>query len=377
VALLDEIEQWAEDSVGPRIFWLHGLVGTGKSTIAHTVAERCFAKGRLGASFFCSGDRSLKNHDDHNSIFPTLAFQLAQKYSKFRSALVHHLQPNLEIVYESLESQAKKLIVESLQSAGVATVIVIDALDECRGEKSSSTILSVLESIVEQVPKVKFFITSRPGPLIECGFSRPKHVVNISALHDTARGLTDSDIRVFLQHKLSGLTAWNGPGNRPTDAQLDLLCGRAAGLFAYATATIKFLDHWRSRKRYGVIELSPDDTIHEGKVEGVHGGLSLDSLCTSIFQASFKNNTVEEDDIVRSVLATALLTPRFSPSTIPETDVEEVMGILTSISSLVELHKNNDSPVRPFHKLLSDCLTNRARCHERFLIHRNHVDAVL
>jgi hypothetical protein len=130
-------------------------------------------------------------------------------------------------VYKSLESQAKKLIVEPLQSAGVATVIVIDALDECKGERSSSAILSVLESIDEQAPslRVKFSITSRTEPLTVCGFSRPKHVANISAIHDAARGLTDSDIRVFLQHKLSGLAAWNGPGNRPTAAQRVVLLG--------------------------------------------------------------------------------------------------------------------------------------------------------
>jgi hypothetical protein len=82
VVLLDETEQRTDGSDGSRIFWLNGLVGTGKSMIAHTVAERCFAKGKLGASF-CSSNPSLKDHDDRNSVFPTLAFQLAQKYPKF------------------------------------------------------------------------------------------------------------------------------------------------------------------------------------------------------------------------------------------------------------------------------------------------------
>ena len=54
VALLDEIERWANDLNGPPIFWLNGIAGTGRSTIAHTVAKRCVAKGTLGASFFYS-----------------------------------------------------------------------------------------------------------------------------------------------------------------------------------------------------------------------------------------------------------------------------------------------------------------------------------
>ena len=43
--------------------------------------------------------------------------------------------------------------------------------------------------------------------------------------------------------------------------------------------------------------------------------------------------------------------------------------LLKSISSLLELHKDSDHPVRPFHKLLFDCLTNPERCKDkRFLI---------
>jgi cytidylate kinase len=34
------------------IFWLNGLAGTGKSTIARTVARRYFEQKRLAASFF-------------------------------------------------------------------------------------------------------------------------------------------------------------------------------------------------------------------------------------------------------------------------------------------------------------------------------------
>ena len=115
-ALLDKIEQWTEDENQPPIFWLSGLAGTGKSTIAQTVAERCFANGTLGASFFCSGDASLKNHSDPRLISPTLAFQLAHKYPDFRSSLVPHLRSNPDVAYESLKSQVEKLLVGPLRS---------------------------------------------------------------------------------------------------------------------------------------------------------------------------------------------------------------------------------------------------------------------
>jgi hypothetical protein len=50
--LLDEITTWANNKDGKSIFWLSGMAGTGKSTIARTVAQLFTSRGRLGASFF-------------------------------------------------------------------------------------------------------------------------------------------------------------------------------------------------------------------------------------------------------------------------------------------------------------------------------------
>jgi Cdc6-like AAA superfamily ATPase len=121
---------WTEDFDKSPVFWLNGLAGTGKSTIAQTIAERVFADGRLGASFFCS--RGFEDRSNLQLIFPTLAFQLAQKYPAFRSSLVPLLQSNPDVVHESLQDQMQKFLVEPLRSADISTVIVIDALDECR-----------------------------------------------------------------------------------------------------------------------------------------------------------------------------------------------------------------------------------------------------
>jgi hypothetical protein len=73
--VLNEIESWAKDFNKSPVFWLNGLAGTGKSTIAQTIAERIFAEGHLGASFFCS--RDFEDRSNLHFIFPTLAFQLA------------------------------------------------------------------------------------------------------------------------------------------------------------------------------------------------------------------------------------------------------------------------------------------------------------
>ena len=60
--ILDAIELWASDFNKLPVYWLNGLAGTGKSTIAQTIAERVFADGQLGASFL-SGDWGLHTAD--------------------------------------------------------------------------------------------------------------------------------------------------------------------------------------------------------------------------------------------------------------------------------------------------------------------------
>ena len=112
--MLNKIEHCIEDLEKPPIFWLNGLAGTGKSTIAQTFAERTFANGRLGASFFCS--RGFEDRSNLQFIFPTLAFQLAQKYPGFRSSLIPLLRSNPDVVHESLQEQMRKFLVDPLLS---------------------------------------------------------------------------------------------------------------------------------------------------------------------------------------------------------------------------------------------------------------------
>ena len=84
----------------PPVYWLNGLAGTGKTTVAQTIAERTFADGQLGASFFCS--RDFEDRSNINLIFPTLAVQLARKYAEFRSRLIHLIRSDPGIAHEPL-----------------------------------------------------------------------------------------------------------------------------------------------------------------------------------------------------------------------------------------------------------------------------------
>jgi len=366
---LDEIESWTKDFNESPIYWLNGLAGTGKSTIAQTTAERLFADGRLGASFFCS--RDFKDRSDLRFVFPTLSFQLAYRYPDFRSTLVSLLQSNPEIGYESLHNQMESLIVAPLKEKGISTVIVIDALDECMDNEPQSAILSVMGRLVEEIPKVKFFITGRPEPRIRSGFRlqllRP--LTEIFVLHAVEHSIVDADIRRFLETRLSDLAQQFNLDKWPSEEHIGLLCQRAAGLFVYAVATIKFLDHklYPPTRRLDVIINLPESTIHEGRTE-FKSNTTLDSLYTSILQMAldFGDEDPEADSKARSIIGTVImLVNPLSPSAVAELiglEAEEVMRILTFVQSLLVLNEDLSQPVKPFHKSFPDYITDPSRC---------------
>jgi phage/plasmid-associated DNA primase len=72
--ILQIIRRWADEDERA-VCWLHGPAGTGKSTIAHTIAEEYSRQGRLAATFFFS--RKKGEREDINKLIPTLTYQFA------------------------------------------------------------------------------------------------------------------------------------------------------------------------------------------------------------------------------------------------------------------------------------------------------------
>ena len=373
-SVLDRAEKWTADFEQSPIFWLHGLAGTGKTTIAQTIAERLFADGRLGASFFCS--RNSEDRSNLQLVFPTLAFQLAQRCPKFRSSLIHLLQSNPDIAYQSLQDQMEKFLIEPLLSADISTVIVIDALDECRDDDLELDILPVLARTIRDIPKVKLFITSRPETHIVTGFHGPlQDLTDVFTLHEVEPDIINQDIRLFFECELSKLAQRRGgKEDWPTDEQLSWLCRRAAGFFVHAVATVNVLNHhievpW---DQLDTIMETPDSTAPEG-VAKLKGHSNLDTLYISILRASFHDNNSKDDTIVRSVLGCVVFaTDPLSPSmiaTLTGLGDNRVWRVLELTRSLLVLSSDPDGPVQPFHKSFPDFMTDLSRCaDQRFYV---------
>jgi len=307
--VLFQLECWLNDRGDKRVFWLNGLAGTGKSTIAQTFAEMSFADGKLGASFFCS--RSFDDRSNLRSIIPTLAFQLAHRYPRFRQELLPVLTASPDVGRETLCSQMEKLIVGPFQAAQIPILIIIDALDECQDEEPAYALLSVLSRYVHKIPHVKFFITGRPEPRIRSGFrleSLQPHT-DVLRLHEVELSSVDSDIKLFLKAHFIEIAKNRSDCNFvedwPGTHNIDILCKKAAGFFVYASTVVKFVASHRHPpdERLALIVSLPQDTSHEGKS-------GVDLLYTQVLAQTFHDVDLHDHKLyshLRSVVGAILL----------------------------------------------------------------------
>ena len=368
-SVLWEIEHWLTNKQDQHVFWLNGLAGTGKSTIAQTFAEIAFADGNLGASFFCS--RDFQDRSNLQMIFPTIAFQLAYQYPAFRQELLEVLKAYPYVGQESLCLQMERLIVGPLQATNIQTLIIIDALDECKDEEPASAILSILSRYINEIPNVKFFITGRPEPRIRSGFRLRSllPITEVLKLHEVKPEVVNNDIKLFFQARFSDLAEkrsdCDSVGDWPSLSDIKVLCKKAAGFFIYASTVVKFVaseDHLPA-ERLAIITSLPHDTTKEGM-------FGVDQLYTKVLEY------VSRDDIqfyshLRSILGAVLLT--FNPLSIK--GLSELLkrhyaslhipNTIRSLHSLLLVPDSMDDPILTFHKSFPDFLMDPKRCRDK------------
>ena len=368
--ILFQLENWLNDGRDKRVFWLNGLAGTGKSTIAQTFAEMSFADGKLGASFFCS--RDFNDRSNLRTIFPTLAFQLAHQYPRFRQELLPVLTASPDVRLESLCSQMEKLIVGPLQAIQTSTLIIIDALDECQDKEPASALLSVLSRYIDKIPLVKFFITGRPEPRIQSGFRlellRPR--TDVLSLHEVDRFSVDSDIKLFLKAQLMEIAKYRSKYNLtadwPSPQDIDALCEKAAGFFTYASMVIEFVtskNHTPAKQLKQIISF-PQSTAHEGASR-------IDLLYTQVLDQALDNmgaGNMELHSHFKTVVGAVLLV--FNPLSVNAlSDLLRVPSVPTTLSylhSLFLIPASKVSPVCIFHKSFPNFLMDPDQCNTKW-----------
>jgi hypothetical protein len=192
--ILSKITEWVNstgDNV-PRVLWLSGPAGKGKSSIAHTISKWFNDVGGLG-SCYCF-DRQREADRRHEKIFSTIARDLADHDPEMRRALADAVQTANSLKNTAdITQQWQKLLIEPLGKSFGSTVgpivIMIDALDESGGVETRRDLLRILAGKHQDpaIPKItdlpanfRFIVTSRPLGDIKDEFRGVQHIRQMS-----------------------------------------------------------------------------------------------------------------------------------------------------------------------------------------------------
>ncbi|KAH7099358.1 hypothetical protein BKA62DRAFT_659804, partial [Auriculariales sp. MPI-PUGE-AT-0066] len=253
VELLDEITTWAYGTTGPKIHWLSGLPGTGKSSIASSIADSLASSGMPVASFFISRQSSQRR--DLTNIICTLSYTLARHSPAARACVTAAVRQDQDIAELNHSVQVKRLLTDPINaitsSLDESAIIIIDALDECEdvSELVGSDILGAMFPIICASARgaVKLLITSRLEPIICSSFSNSFLELGSNQtcevrLHEVESSKVQDDIAKFFRAELASLRQRRSlPETWPTEEDLRELLNRSGALFLYAATVVRHL----------------------------------------------------------------------------------------------------------------------------------------
>lgn len=386
--ILSKIDEWVDHgkfsyskaSTPPQIephsdaiFWLNGpgSAGTGKTTIAFTVAQKLYAKGILGASFFCSrnGDCS-----DPQMIFPTIAYQLGQFHPPFKDAVLAVLRVDPDIVYASPLRQLEKLIIEPLEALRGRMpfcVVILDALDECQHNGATFPVLISLGQFIARLIPIQFLVTSRPERHITHAFKDAlkslvkRHII----LHYVERPVIQQDIEIFLREMFKAtkkLYSGLGPDWPSVDDVAELV-NFSSGLFIVAATAAKFIQDRSYDNPQG--QLSKLIAITPG---GASAHQLLDELYLQVLQNAFPAVAPELASGVKAVLGSIVL----AYEDLSQLHLRELLNldvplpnILHSLESILVVPPNDQDSISVIHTSFREFLVEPRRCtNSHFLV---------
>lgn len=364
VALIDHINKWAEDRTGKPIFWLNGMAGTGKSTVARTIARLFADRDQLGATFFFKkGDGSLGNAD---RFFTTLATELMASIPQMALELEETLRQDQLISAKSLKEQFERLILNPLlhivpvQEPLKGRIIVIDALDECERDEDIREILRLLSRTKELAGAfLRVFVTSRPELYIRLGFKQMSNgEYENFILHEVADDIIKHDIRVYLENQFDAMREERSlPHDWPSKDQIQSLVRLAAPLFIFAATACRYIGDPKYNPQRRLDLLLTSRNAKSSK---------LDSTYLPILNLLFEEEDEEDKErwitefrtIVGSIVM--LMTPLSIVALANLLNVSkfDISCRLDPLHSVLSVPEDIDLPIRSLHASLRDFLVD-------------------
>jgi len=347
-SFLKEIINWVtnEDVPQSNTYWIYGLPGIGKTSLAHSICGRFHKQGRLAGAFFCRRDDP--NLSELRKVLPSLIHKLAEVFPPFRSIVAKHLHddPNLtpEVMKHSLFSE---LIRKLPHHPEHALVLVIDALDECGDTQSRPDVLKALIDAAAHAPWLKIIITSRPEVDIQRFFdtnAKSSHLrYDLAADKDAT-----SDLRIFAQGRFNRVASMRFlQSSWPEPLLFDGVISRADGLFIFIETIALALEHCDDPTDYLKVAL------HDSAGTGL---TSLYGLYLSIVKVRKVKSNAEFRRVIGVLLTTAPHRP-LCDETIAQlagVRLDLVKTWVADLSSLLYRDEGTNGGIRVRHLSISD-----------------------
>jgi len=360
VDIIAQIMAWVNEkdpAKAPPVYWLTGLAGLGKTTIAYTICE-LLKEARLPfVSFFCSLQLDSRNS---KLLITTLCRDLAELYNPYAAQVLSILKTNAKIVGAGLRIQIDELLVKpwqasiALQKDLPTSIVVVDALDESdRGTEFLEELLRVIH--VGQLAGIKFLVTSRPDPkIVDLCNSFPPNAV--CKLHEVDTANVQNDIEKYLREALPELK------DKP---ELTLLSQRAGGLFIYATTAVRFISPQHSPPSVSEMRshlqtmLDPEPlTMHANS----NDRLLVDELYERILCVAFRDARVRAPRlrILHTIVCAKSSINMSVLADLTNTDLDTVKRVVESLHAVLFVSPK-DGCVYWYHASFPDFLFSQAR----------------
>lgn len=331
-----KIDEWLEAEDAPKVFWITGGPGVGKSAIAAWLREN---KDEVKSFHFCNISDQEKN--DPAKMVTSIAYQLSTQVPAYEYQLKQLDIEGIVDEYKDAMTLFDKLIVQPISADFPAPdrtiVILIDALDEASRE-GKNEIASFIAQEFHKTPKwLRMIITSRPDPEV----TFPLQALSPYKL-DASSDENLSDLREYL---LGELTLHLQKDHDSVKVIEDIL-SKSEGSFLYAKMVCEEIQ----AKRFSIERVGD---FPQG----------LGGLYARFFERKFKHCLHEYDSKVRPALRVILAT--YEPmragllSLLFGWNTEKLAEFLKLVGSLFPVTGENDeSVIQPFHRSVKDWITD-------------------
>ena len=382
--LIQDVMTWFhnEDPACPQLFFLNGIAGIGKSTVASTVASLADEAGELGASHFFS---RINGRTNPANVLTSFAFQLANRDPTMKKEIAQALEDDPDAGFQVIKDQLRKLIVEPLARLDPPPprlLIVIDALDECQ-EAGADELLSHLLSQLNATPFIKVLITGRPEQHIVSTFTRRKGHQGV-VMHDIEQHIMEGDIEIFLRAKLTETQEEYrriGVEWKWTEQQLAMLVKRGGKLFVYAVTVYKYIkdrivgDPEAQMKIVLDTKIPPDSTSPYADLDALY----LQLIRISIPPSNRDARPVKRfQEVVGTIITLIEPLPIDSLARLTGTNEGQIRVELSKFPSVISAPTSSCDTPEIYHPSFPDFLKDPQRCDDhRFLVIPSRIHARL